>query len=285
MAIYKRTYAPYTGKLTPRRSRFLILTRYSARGLFQSRIVTGIFILSFFFPLLVIAGLYVNHNAHLLTLLQFRGNTFINVDGKLFMTLMTFQGSFAFLITAFIGPGLIAPDLTNNALPVYFCRPLSRTEYVLGRASVILFLLSFVTWIPGLIIFGIQSTLSDGWAAGHLRILAGIMLGSLLWISILALMALALSAWVRWKLIAGGLLLGVMFATTGFAGAIAAVMHTAKGWYLDPAAMVAAIYVDFFDVASDTGISTTGACISLAVMGAFCVWLLSRKIHAFQVVR
>ena len=46
MAIYKRTYAAYTGKLTPRWSRFLILTRYSARGLFQSRIITGLFILS-----------------------------------------------------------------------------------------------------------------------------------------------------------------------------------------------------------------------------------------------
>ena len=209
----------------------------------------------------------------------------MTIDGKLFMTLMTFQGSFAFLITAFIGPGLVSPDLTNNALPVYFCRPLSRTEYVLGRACVILFLLSFVTWIPGLLIFGIQSTLSDGWAADHMRIAAGIMVGSLLWISILALMALALSAWVRWKLVAGGLLLGVMAATTGFAGAIAAVMHTSKGFYLDPAALVGIIYVHFFDIATDPGIGIPDACLALGIMGAFCVWLLSKKIRAFQVVR
>jgi ABC-2 type transport system permease protein len=285
MAVYKRSYAGYTGKITPRRTRFLILTRYSARGLFQSRIMTGLFILSFFFPLFTITALYFNHNAHMLNLLKLpAADHFVEVDGKLFMFLMSFQGSFAFLITAFIGPGLIAPDLTNNALPLYFCRPLSRTEYVLGRACVILFLLSFVTWIPGLIIFGVQSNLSSGWATDHLRIAAGIMIGSLLWISILTLLALALSAWVRWKLVAGGLLLGVMFATTGFAAAISAVMHTSAGFYLDPAALVAVIYNNFFDISSNVDIGTPDACLALIAMGAFCIWLLSKKIRAFQVV-
>ncbi len=284
MAVYKRTYSGYTGKITPRRSRFLILTRYAARGLFQSRIMTGLFILSFFFPLFCITALYLNHNAHLLTLLNIGTDHFLDVKGQLFMFVMSFQGSFAFLITAFIGPGLIAPDLTNNALPLYFCRPLSRTEYFLGRACVILFLLSFVTWIPGLLIFGVQATLTEGWAAENMRIAAGIVVGSLLWISILTLLALALSAWVRWRVVAGGLLLGVMFATTGFAGAIAAVMHTAKGFYLDPAALVAVIYANYFDVHTDSGIGTPEACLALIVMGAFCIWLLSKKIRAFQVV-
>jgi ABC-2 type transport system permease protein len=286
MAVYKRSYSGYSGRITPRRWRFLILTRYSARGLFQSRIMTGLFILSFFFPLFTIAALYLNHNAHLLSMLRLRSaDHFLDVDGKLFMGLMSFQGSFAFLITALIGPGLIAPDLTNNSLPLYFCRPLSRTEYVLGRACVILFLLSFVTWIPGLVIFGVQSSLSAGWGMEHIRIAAGILVGSLLWISILTLLALALSAWVRWKVVAGGLLLGVMFVTTGFAGAIEAVMNTSAGFYLDPAAMVTVIYSNFFDVTTHFDIGTPGACIALMVMGALCVWLLSKKIRAFQVVR
>lgn len=286
MAVYKRSYAGYKGPLTPRRSRFLILTRYSARGLFSSRILTGLFILSFIFPLLIIIGLYLNHNAQLLTLMRFRGGHFMDVDGKLFMTLMGFQGSFAFLMTVFVGPGLITPDLTNNALPLYFCRPLSRTEYVLGRACVLLFLLSFVTWVPGLLVFGIEASISGAsWAWDNRSIAEGILVGSLAWISILTMIALALSAWVRWRIVAGGLLLGVMFATTAFASAIAAVMDTPDGFYLDPAALVAVIYANFFDVPTKSEIGTPGACTALAVMGAFCIWLLSKKIRAFQVVR
>jgi ABC-2 type transport system permease protein len=286
MAVYKRSYSSYAGRLTPRWSRFLILTRYSARGVFQSRIITGLFVLCFVFPLIMIAGLYLNHNARLLSMLRIHSDHVMSIDGTYFMTLMGVQGSLAFLITAFIGPGLISPDLANNALPLYFCRPLSRAEYVLGRACVILFLLSFVTWIPGLAIFGVEASLSGfTWAWDHARFAGGILLGSVLWISILTLLALALSAWVRWKVVAGGLLLGVMFATTGFAAAIKAVLKTSAGFYLDPAALVAVIYANFFDIPKESGIGTPGACLALIAIGAFCIFLLARKIRAFQVVR
>jgi ABC-2 type transport system permease protein len=286
MAVYKRTYAAYQGATTPRWSRFLILTRYSAAAVFQSRMIIGLYAICFLAPLIMIALLYLNHNARLLTLAHIRADHVLNVDGHFFMTLMSIQGSLAFLMTAFIGPGLISPDLTNNALPLYFCRPLSRSEYVLGRACVILLLLSFVTWIPGLLVFSIEASLSGAtWASEHLRYAEGILVGSWLWMSILTLLALALSAWVRWRVVAGGLLLGVMFATSGFAAAVEAVVHSSSGFYLDPAALVGVIYANFFDIGIDSDISTTGACLAIVAMCALCVLLLSRKIRAFQVVR
>ena len=79
--------------------------------------------------------------------------------------------------------------------------------------------------------------------------------------------------------------MGVMFATSGFAAAIEAVVHSSVGFYLDPAALVAVIYANFFDIGMDSDITTTGASIAIVVMCAFCVLLLSRKIRAFQVVR
>ena len=160
MAVYKRSYRGYDGPLTPRWSRFLILSRYAARGIFSSRIVTGLFVICFFFPLVLIAGLYLNHNAHVLSLMRVHGNRLFEIDGGFFMMFMSVQSSMAFLMTAFFGPNMIAPDLANNALPLYFCRPLGRAEYVAAKACVILFLLSFITWIPGLTVFGIESTLS-----------------------------------------------------------------------------------------------------------------------------
>ncbi len=174
MAVYKRSYRGYEGPLTPRWSRFLILSRYAARGIFQSRIITGLFVICFFYPLLMIAGLYLNHNARVLSLMKFNGDHLMDINGTFFMVLMGVQGSMAFLMTAFVGPNMIAPDLANNALPLYFCRPLSRTEYVLGRGAVILFLLSFITWVPGLLIFAIESSLSGvSWASEHWRFAGG----------------------------------------------------------------------------------------------------------------
>lgn len=286
MAVYKRSYRGYTGPLTPRWSRFLILSRYAARGIFRSRIITGLFVISFFYPLVMIAGMYLNHSARVLSALKFHGDHLMDVNGSFFMILMSVQGSMAFLITAFIGPNMIAPDLANNALPLYFCRPLSRAEYILGRGAVILFLLSFVTWVPGLLIFAIESSLSGGsWAVEHWKFAAGVLVGSSLWITILALLALALSAWVRWKVIAGALLLGVMFFSSGFAAALNGVGRTSVGSYLDPAVLVATVYGRFFGVSVKEDIPMAGALAALAVICAFCLFLLSRKVRAFEVVR
>lgn len=286
MAVYKRSYSSYEGPVTPRWQRFLILTRYSARGIFQSRLLIALFAMCFFFPLVLIAGLYLNHNASMLKLIRLNSDHFMDVNGTLFMTLMAAQSSLAFIVTAFIGPGLIAPDLANNALPLYFCRPLTRSEYVLGRALVIVGVLSCITLGPGLLVFGIETTLS-GWSWGweHREFAGGVVVGSLMWIAVLTLLALSLSAWVRWKVVAGGLLLGVMFITSGVAAAMKGILDTDAGFYLDPAALVMAVFANFFGVDVKTGITTSGACMALLAICAFCVYLLSRKIRAFEVIR
>jgi ABC-2 type transport system permease protein len=286
VAVYKRTYRGYSGPLTPRRSRALIVTRYAARGIFSSRIVTGLFVVCFFFPLFMVAALYLNHNAQLLALMRLKSTYLFEVNGSFFMLFMSVQSSVAFLMTALLGPTMIAPDLANNALPLYFSRPLSRAEYVFGKACVILGLLSLITWVPGLLLFLIEATLAgSSWAWEHRSFAAGVLLGSFLWITFLTLLALALSAWVRWKLVAGALLLGVMFFTSGFAAAINAVLDTKAGSYLDPAVLLAAIYLDFFHVPANAGVSTSGALLSYAAICGFCLFLLSRKVRAFEVVR
>ena len=287
MAVHKRTYRSYAGAMTPRWSRLLILTRYSAKGIFKSRVLTGFFVLCFFYPLLAIGGLYLNHNTRVLSLLGPNApDHLMTINGQFFMVFMGIQAALAFFITSFVGPNTIAPDLANNALPLYFCRPLSRAEYVIGRALVILYLLSLITWIPGLVLFGVETSLSGpAWGWTHRSYALGIFIGSWMWIGMLTLIALALSAWVRWRLIAGALLLGVLFVTSGVANAINAIVRTKAGYYVDPSALVTSIWGYFFEVEVKSGISPLRACLALAVMGAFCVFLLQKKVRAFEVVR
>lgn len=286
MAVYKRTYRAYDGVLTPRRSRFLILTRYSARAIQSSKALTIFFVLCLIWPALCIAGLYLNHNTAVLSAMKFNSDHLFDVGGTFFLSFMGVQAALAFIATAFIGPNLVAPDLANNALPLYFCRPLTRVEYIVGRGSVIVIFLSLITWVPGLLLFGIETTLSGLRWAWDNRILAeGVLLGSAAWIAYLTLLALALSAWVRWKLVAGGLLLGVMFVSTGFAAAFNAVLRTKAGFYFDPAALVATIWANLLKAESPTDISTFGACIALGVNCAVLIWILLKKVRAYEVIR
>ena len=162
MAVYKRGYRRYSGPLTGRWTRFLVLPRYAWRRLYQQRLVLLLTILAFVWPVLCAAFIYLTNHAELLQGLDREFREFIQVDGRFFSIFMYVQAGFAVFLAALAGPGLIAPDLANNALPLYFSRPLTRWSYALARLLVLVGMLSVVTWIPGLILFWFQVGLAGG---------------------------------------------------------------------------------------------------------------------------
>ena len=285
MAVYRRSYKPYSGALTAEWSRFLVLFRYSRRNLFRSRFQTGFFVFCFFWPIACLVMIYLAHSASFLAKLGLPPEL-ITIDNTFFFRLLSVQGVLAFLMTAFAGPGLISPDLANGALPLYFCRPFSRAEYTLGKASVLGILLSQITWIPGIVLFLIQCSFAGAsWAWDNLWIAGSLILGSLIWIAILSMLALALSAWVKWRIVAGALLLAVMFFGAGFAQAINAVLRTDAGHFFNLGYLMAVVWQSLFQRENDLAISPAQAWIAILVYCSICLWLLMRKVRAYEVVR
>jgi ABC-2 type transport system permease protein len=210
----------------------------------------------------------------------------ISIDNEFFFRYMSVQGVLAFLMTAFAGPGLISPDLANGALPLYFCRPFSRAEYVLGKSSVLVILLSQITWIPGIILFAIQASFAGaGWTWSNLWMIGSLMVGSLIWIAILSLLAMAFSAWVKWRIVAGAMLLAVMFFGAGFGEAINAVLRTNAGHFFDLVYLMKTVWMNLFLMDDEHAISAGQAWIAILIYCLFCLWLLMRKVRAYEVVR
>ena len=285
MAVYRRNYKPYAGALTPAWSRCFILFRYSRRNLFRSKFLTALFVVCFFWPVVCLAMIYLAHSASFLAQMGLPSGI-ISIDNKFFFRFISVQGVFAFLLTAFAGPGLISPDLANGALPLYFCRPFSRAEYVLGKSSVLAILLSQITWVPGLILFMMQAGLAGAsWTWANLWIAASLFVSSLIWIAILSLLAMALSAWVKWRIVAGALLLGVMFFGAGFGQAINAVMRTQSGNFFNLAFLMGTVWNALFQVDVDHAIPVMQAWVALLVYCAICLGLLMRKVRAYEVIR
>jgi ABC-2 type transport system permease protein len=284
VAVYRRSYTSYSGPLTPAWSRCLVLFRYSRRNLFRSKLQTALFVLCFFNPLICLIGIYLAHNPSVLEFAS--GSRLVQVDNRFFLFFIYVQGVLAFVLTAFTGPGLISPDLANGALPLYFCRPFSRAEYLLGKASVLAILLSQITWIPGLALFAVQASLAgSAWTWDHLWIAGSIILSSLIWISILSLLALALSAWVKWRIVAGALLLAVMFFGAGFSHAVNAVMRTQSGYFLNIVYLMNTVWSSLFRLDNELSISPGQAWVALLIYCAICLALLVRKVRAYEVVR
>lgn len=285
MAVYRRSYTAYSGLLTPSWSRCFVLFRYARKSVFHSKLLTAFFAVCFFFPLLCLLTIYLMHNLSFLERVGNIGPIFA-IDNKFFFYFLNVQGVLAFLLTAFVGPGLISGDLANGALPLYFCRPFSRVEYVLGKSSVLAILLSEITWIPGLILFVVQASLSGShWTWDHLWIVRSLLVSSVVWIIVLALLAMTFSAWVKWRLVAGALMLAMMFFGVGFAQVVNHVLDTNFGFFFDVAYLITTIEKAAFQFGDESAISVTSACLALLVYGSVCLWLLMKKVRPYEVVR
>jgi len=234
MAVYKRRYNSYTGSLTPAWSRFFVLTRFAFADLFKSRFFVLLLIFCIIPCLFFAAFIFVANNKTLQLFMQLRDMNFFVIENKYFINVMVAQAQAAFLLNCWVGPVLIAGDLTNGALPLFLSRPFSRADYVFGKLAVLGLLLSAVTWIPCLLLFGLQSSLAhDGWIWSHLWMIVPIVLCSAIWILMLSLVSLAVSAWVKLRIVATGLVFMIFFVAAGLGQMFNVIMGTYWGALLN----------------------------------------------------
>lgn len=286
MAVYKRSYTSYSGSLTNPRTRFLVLPRYSYERLFQSRFLTGFLVACLFMPLGCAGYIYLVNNLGVFASMGVPAPSFLKIDGDFFRFFMNFQGALAYILTALIGPTLIAPDLANNALPTYFSRPFTRTEYLVGKISVLFILLSIITWIPGVMLFGLQVSQAGGdWLSGHWYILRAIVLGHFAWILLLSLLSVALSAWVKWKVVAGALILGVFGIGAGLAQIINSILRTDYGSMIDLSRIMYTIWSDQLNIETSTGLEPFEAWLGFIAVCVVCLLMVERKIRPKEIVR
>lgn len=285
MAVYKRGYERYSGPLTGSWDRFLVLPRYAWRRLYQQRLVLLLTMLAFVWPMLCAGFVYLTNHAELLQGLDRDFRDFIQVNGRFFSIFMYVQAGFAVFIAALAGPGLIAPDLANNALPLYFSRPLTRWSYALARLTVLVGMLSVVTWVPGLLLFGLQVGLAGGeWLAANWALGVGMTAGFFIWVLILSLVAMASSAYVKWRVVAAAVSLAFFFILSGVGEMIDQVLRVRWGHIIDPVWAVNQVWCAMLGVTPPEGPSALASATALAAMVFLLVAVIERKLRPVEVV-
>jgi ABC-2 type transport system permease protein len=289
MAVYKRGYQRYEGARTTAFERLMVLPRYSWSGLMSQRLVIAVLMLSAFWPLLCGIFIYLANHTELLVGMSEDFKRFLAVEGEFFQVFMAVQTVFAIALAAMTGPGLIAPDLSNNALPLYFSRPMSRWEYVLARLIVLAGMLSAVTWVPGLVIFFMQVGMAGmAWLSQFWYLGLAVFVGFLMLVLLASLVALASSAWVKWRVVAGALVLGFFFVLAGASEMINAILRDRSiGSLLNPTYLMTRLWRAMLGIDSPRE-SEPGLWACTWALVAFCallVMVLEKKLRPVEVVK
>jgi len=300
MAIHKKSYRRYQGPLTLAWSRFLVLTRYSFAELRGRRFFGLFFLATLLCPAICALLIYLRHNLTALAALKLDAEKLVRIDSGFFLFYLGFQSMLSFFVAAFVGPGLVSADLAGNAMALYLTRPFSRAEYVLGRLSALVILLSAMTWAPGLLLLALQGYLAGrAWLEANAQIAGALVLGAGIWILVLSLLALALSAWVKWKPMAAGLLFLVFFLGGALGNASNELLRTHWGQLVNLSHVIGTVWVRLFGLPVEFGAGAVffrvqargGETPDWAAWGVLlalclaCLALLARKIRGIEVSR
>lgn len=285
MAVYKRGYQRYRGETTGRWERLWVLPRFAWKRLLEQRLVVIVMVVAMFWPLACGLFIYLSNHSELWQGLAPKFKEILEINGTFFVVFMNVQSVFAVILAAFAGPSLIAPDLANGALPLYFSRPFSRADYVTARLLVLVGLLSPVTWVPGVLLFTIQSGMAGwDWFAANWTVGLAVFAGFAIWILLAGLVALACSAYVKWRIVAGALVLAFFFVLAGAGQLINLVLRVNWGSSLNPAQAMNQVWRAMLGAEPLNGPGASESALMLAALCVLLLLVLERKLRPVEVI-
>ncbi|RLE34679.1 MAG: hypothetical protein DRJ61_04695 [Acidobacteria bacterium] len=281
MVVRDRAWSAWEGSVTPASRRFLVLTRYALKDVFESRVFLAFYILCLIPSAAALLAIYFSHNTQFLE--QFAGidSWFAKAPNWIFLHLFGWQAMPAFLVAVIATPPLIAADIGNNALQVILARPIGRREYVLGKMVVVFLLLSPITWIPGLLTFGLQAILAGGqWTAENLRIAVAFFVGHVVWILVVTMLCLAVSAWIRLAAFSRGALLAIFIISAVAGRLVNTVTRSSIGDLLHLSRAIESIVLRFFGAAPPSGLPSPANWLTLVMVVLGALWVLNLRLRA-----
>ena len=148
MPIHDQSYRRYGGgKAAPGRA-WLVIARAGIVNMIRKRAFLGLLLFAWV-PFIVRAvQIYVTTN--------FPQAAMLAATAETFREFLEQQDFFVFVITVYVGAGLIASDRRANALQIYLAKPLMRSEYIAGKAAILFFFLLLVTLVPAILLLLVQ---------------------------------------------------------------------------------------------------------------------------------
>jgi ABC-2 type transport system permease protein len=222
MPIHDQSYRRYLGGKAMPGQAWTVIARAGIMTMIRKRAFLGLLIFAWF-PFLVRAvQIYVTANYPQVAMFAPTAQTF--------REFLEQQDFFVFIVTIYVGAGLIANDRRANALQIYLSKPLMRAEYIAGKAAILFAFLLFVTLVPALLLLLLQVLFAGSFAflQKNLFLFAAIPVAAGLQALIATFTMLALSSLSKSARYVGILYAGIIFFTAAIYGAMLAITGSSR---------------------------------------------------------
>ncbi len=152
MGIREKGYYGWDGELKPSGIAWLPIFFKGTKAAFKKKFAKFLFAFSAMPFFVFLVAVYVSTKPELKMLTRLVS---LLKDDAMFFYVFYTNGLILFimlLLCVFIGAELISGDLKFNSLPLYFSRPLDKTDYIFGKYSILLFYLLTFTLLPGILL-------------------------------------------------------------------------------------------------------------------------------------
>src|ERR1051326_6298354 len=196
------------------------------------------------------------------------------------------QDFFVFVITIWIGSGLIANDRRANALQIYLSKPLMRTEYIAGKLAILFFFLSLVTLVPALLLVLIKIAFDGNFLflKNNLFVLPAIVVGSLLQVMVASFTMLALSSLSKSARYVGILYVGITFFTGAVFGVLYAITGTSRVSWISLSANLTQVVDVVFRLKPRYATPWQVSLLVIIGLIAVSISILERRVRGVEVV-
>lgn len=292
MAIFQQAYKTYTGPTTSLNHRVWVICRFGLEETFRIKWFLPFFMACFIPSILMLCTIYIRYNLETIEKLRIPLETLAVIDAEFLAEWMQLpQIQIISLMVLVAGPALLSPDLRNNALPLYFSRPVSKRNYILGKLLVLIILCSLISIVPGMLLIMFQAYLAhDGWLAENSGVLVGAFFVPLIWTICMSMLCFAITTVVKIKLSARLTLFGYMMVSSAFSNVTYELFGSWSGGLFNLQIPIGAVIKWLYQVQlSDFHFGSLGmplgvAIATLIVATSFFIYVVYRRVRAYEVV-
>jgi ABC-type transport system involved in multi-copper enzyme maturation permease subunit len=196
------------------------------------------------------------------------------------------QDFFVFVVTIYVGAGLIASDRRANALQIYLSKPLMRTEYIFGKAAILFAFLLFVTLVPALLLLVLQVLFAGSFAflKKNFFLFPAISVAAVLQAILATFTMLALSSLSKSSRYVGILYAGIIFFTAAIYGAMLAITGSTRLSWLSLGANLTQVVDVIFRLKPRYATPWPVSLIVIIGLVALSISVLERRVRGVEVV-